>query len=97
MEFIKDRWYKYNDVYEHYFKVSENQNENDVVNTLEDIHTGEYRKLLDRWHVNPNTKEVFDLSEISKYLPDGHIDKIIINKTIDTSYLIEVFDKLKIK
>jgi len=98
MEFIKDRWYKITNL-NWWFKYIHTDGMYTIYMS-ESISLNGLYYSNNSIYISSNEDEfklLEDLSEISKYLPDGHIDKIIINEIIDTSYLIEVFKKLKIK
>lgn len=81
-KFEVGKWYKYSYKNNHYFKPLESIVLGKSVKTSEEIHTGIYKNTTNTWSSTNETK-LADLSEIQQYLPNGHLDKIIIPEYVE--------------
>ena len=81
-KFEVGKWYKYSYKNNHYFKPAVSGVIGENIKTLEEIHTGIYKNTTNTWSSTNETK-LADLSEIQQYLPNGHLDKIIIPEYVE--------------
>lgn len=81
-KFEVGKWYKYSYKNNHYFKPAVSGVIGENIKTLEEIHTGIYKNTTNTWFSKDETK-LADLSEIQQYLPNGHLDKIIIPEYVE--------------
>jgi hypothetical protein len=85
-KFIVGNWYKYSD--NNYIKISNVEPENGYnrLHFEERIYEGKHRYESNYWANSDMEKTLlsneFSFSEIQKYLPDGHVDKIKIDMKI---------------
>jgi len=94
MEFIKDRWYK-NNTFNYYFKYKQCINDTNywsekIINCIYNYeeNTGNFDDGI----------LLQDLSEIQKYLPEGHPDRYDTNfkqKDNDYTYLIKLLKNIE--